>query len=447
MEFKALFVLVLVFLFLYVPVHAIEINPSVESQPFFCRYTITEWTPLCSHGAGTPGKAGAPGTGNNTFLYNSTTNETVTYSNTTSFFNTTIGNNLTTISNYTYFTLVNITYSEMNQTVGPQGPQGIRGIPGPEGPMNQTFNLTPNMTMNMTANMTANFTAGPKGDKGDKGDTGPAGADGAANMTAGPQGPQGIQGPEGPMNMTPNMTAGPQGPQGERGEDGTNGTNGTNGEDGEDGAQGPAGLDANVSTMYPINSIYGSTNASVDPNTAFGVGTWTRFYNVTASTVYTSFIPTMTSNTAPSGNTSKCDTAYSGTYDCYKAFDGNVISTLWASVKAGYPHWLSIQVPINHTIKKYTMWPRNDIPLDTPKNWTLNASTDGSTWTTIDTRSSISWTTGTPQSFILDNDNAYKYYCMTVSATGQNDVVGVGELNFYYLDSEVKAQYYWERTA
>jgi len=216
MEFKALFVLVLIFL-TCLPTNAAVINPSVESQPFFCRYSITEWTPLCVQGgAGQRGPAGMNGTGNNTFYYNSTTNESYVIGNETTFFNVTIGNNLTTISNYTTFTLINITYSEMNQTPGPQGPQGIQGIQGIPGEMNQTFNLTPNMTMNMTMNMTANMTAGPKGDQGDQGPQGIQGIQGiqGVNGTPGEQGIQGEQGPQGipglenmTMNMTPNMTS------------------------------------------------------------------------------------------------------------------------------------------------------------------------------------------------------------------------------------------------
>ena len=221
----------------------------------------------------------------------------------------------------------------------------------------------------------------------------------------------------------------------------------TAGPKGDTGSQGPAGLDANVSTMYPTTSVYITTNSTATPSTLLGFGTWSRVMNISASTVYGNISPFMTSNTAPSGNTTKCDTSYSGTYDCFKAFDGYATTTMWASVKAGYPHWVSIQVPSNHTVKKYTISPRNDIPLDTPKNWTLNASTNGNTWTTIDSQSLISWSAYTPQTFSLSNNNPYTYYCVTVTATGQNDVVAIGEITLYEIVSEIKSHYYWERIA
>lgn len=285
MKVIPLFALLFVLLFLSVPVSAATINPSVESQPWYCRASITKWICTIGGGAGTQGPQGLPGTGNNTYFYNTTSNETTIYNNITFFENTTIGNNLTTISNFTYFTLVNITYSEMNQTPGPQGPQGIQGIQGeigPEGPMNQT----PNMTANMTMNMTANMTAGPQGDKGDKGDqgdtgpAGPAGADGAANMTAGPQGPQGEQGL--------------QGIQGIQGIQGVNGTPGIDGAPGADGTS--AYVYGNASeVLYNIGG-----NATTSPCMTFDnatgkltacsfAGDGTDITNVTASAIALSF--------------------------------------------------------------------------------------------------------------------------------------------------------------
>lgn len=212
-------VLLFVFLFLSVPfANAIEINPSVESQPIYCRLSFTSW--ICDLGIGGGGGIGAqgpqglPGTGNTTIYYNSTNENFTATSNSTTFWYLTVGNNFTSFSNFTTF--INITQSEMNQTpnmtAGPQGPQGMQGIQGIQGvngtPGLQGVNGTP-------GEQGPQGIQGEKGDKGDKGDTGaqgPAGADGAANMTAGPQGPQGEQGPQGiqgetgPMNMTANMT-------------------------------------------------------------------------------------------------------------------------------------------------------------------------------------------------------------------------------------------------
>jgi len=453
------FLLVLLFLSC-VPVQA-EINPSVDTKPFFCRYTLTDWTPLCP----TVGTGGA-GTGstfinseNSTYYYNSTTNETYTISNQTSFFNLTIGNNLTTISNYTTFTLVNITYSEMNQTVGPQGPQGIQGIPGPEGPMNQTSNMTagPPGSMNMTPNMTAGPQGiqgiqGIQGPAGPAGATGPAGADGAANMTAGPQGIQGIQGIQG--------VQGEKGEKGEKGDQGIQGIQGVQGNPGLDnmtanmtagpqgatGATGPAGLDANVSIMYPISSVYITTSAS-NPNTLLGTGTWSLNLQTPATYTNTNISPIMTSNTLPSGNVTSAKSEYSGTYAAWKASDGVTSgSTFWGSADGIIPNWWMLQFPSSKIISNYTIYPRTDSAAYNLNTWKLNASTDGSTWTTLDTRSGVTWTSAA-QSFPFTNSNAYTYYNISITSVNGGSGIGFSEVIFWNQSTTSKGVNYWERTA
>ena len=415
MEFKAFFLIVFIFLSC-MPVHAIEINPSVESQPFFCRYSITAWTPLCpAGGGGGAGGTGTAGTGNITYYYNGTYNNSITYSNTTSFFNTTIGNNLTTFSNYTYFYIVNITQSEMNQTPGEQGPQGIQGIQGPAG-----------------ADGVANMTAGPQGIQGDPG---PAGA---ANMTAGPQGAQGPQGEQGLQGIqglqgdpgpagAANMTAGPQGAQGPQGE------------------QGPAGMDANVSTMYPIGSVYGNTLAT-NPNTLLGFGTWTPVYNISGSTQYSeTFTPMMASDTSPAGNSTLANpTAFSSDYAAWKAFAHDGSSSYFAA-NNGNPAWLQINLSSSHIATNYTLWPRSGPYMASA--WKLNASADGTSWTTLDTQSGITWSGTTPQSFPFTNSNSYSYYRLVATAFYSGNSLSVGELYLYESIASTKSVYYWERTA
>jgi hypothetical protein len=478
MEFKALFVLVLIFLSC-VSVNA-EINPSVESQPFFCRYSITDWTPLCAQGgAGTQGPPGTPGTGNNTFYYNSTTNTTYTYSNTTSFFNTTIGNNLTTFSNYTYWYITNITQSEMNQTPGPQGPQGIQGPQGVNG--TPGINGTPG-AQGIQGIQGVNGTPGAqgiqgekgdKGDKGDQGDPGPTGPPGLANMTAGPQGPQGVNGTPGVdgamgpqgiqgiqgVNGTPGAPGvqgerGGDGIQGEKGEPGTNGLNnmtanmtaGPQGATGSTGSTGPAGLDANVSTIYPVSSVYGSTRTT-NPNTLLGAGTWSSLYNTTITTAYSNtFTETMTANNAPALSLINCSSIFSGSYDCYKAFNHNLADSGWVS-SAATTGWIRYYNTTPRIVTNYTMWPRADGLSNTPTSWKLNASTDGSAWTTIDTQSGIAWASTSPKSFPIPNNNSYTYYNFTISAVGGGGNVGITELYLYDDSASRKTINYWERTA
>ena len=446
MDIKALFIVTLIFLtFIPAPVASAEINPSVENQPFLCKYSVTKW--LCKSTGGT-GTINLPDEINIT--------EFNSY-----FSNTTIAGDFYNNSNvsiwYTNITEATFngdvwyyTYSEMNQTPNmTAGPTGEQGPPGPEGPMNQTANMTAG-PMNMTANMTAGPAGaqGPAGEKGDKGDQGDPGPMGPANMTAGPQGEQGIQGIRGEQGIQGiqgiqgvNGTPGDKGDRGDTGDTGPMGpANMTAGPQGEQGATGPAGLDANVSTMYPVGSVYTTTNATYSPG--FG-GSWIPNLNVSTSWTYNNYTPKMTSNTAPAGNVAKAQSEYSGSYQAYMAFDNVFTGAGW--VASGKPRWISLQTAASHVITKYTIYPRQDVLTCTPTDWFLNASNDGTTWTTLDTRSGQTWSTTSPQSYNVTNSAAYTYFSLNVTASGSDPNTGLTELQLWETTRTVNGTYSWER--
>jgi hypothetical protein len=162
-------------LFFTIPVSAIEINPSVDNQPFLCKYSITKW--ICDYtGGGSTGITINGGTGSGSTNYFNVTESTIsTLSNITNIFNVTGGINAT--SNITNFFTVQV--SEMNQTpnqtAGPQGIQGLQGIQGETGEQ------------------------GLQGVNGTPGEPGAAGEQG-------PQGIQGIQGEQGPAGEIPDVS-------------------------------------------------------------------------------------------------------------------------------------------------------------------------------------------------------------------------------------------------
>ena len=72
-----------------------------------------------------------------------------------------------------------------------------------------------------------------------------------------------------------------------------------------------------------------------------------------------------------------------------------------------------------------------------PMNWTFDASNDGSTWTTLDTRTGeTAWTEFAYRYFEFQNDTAYQYYrfyCTSLNAADK--YLFLGELEFYYVAS------------
>jgi hypothetical protein len=108
---KKLFALILITALIASASAAPVINPSVESESFFCRIIYTKWicelTGQGSSGTGGAGPQGIPGingTGGSgdTNYFNFTGSNLTTISNVTNFFNSTISN-FTVISNITNF--------------------------------------------------------------------------------------------------------------------------------------------------------------------------------------------------------------------------------------------------------------------------------------------------------------------------------------------------------
>lgn len=225
---KRLLVLIILFLlFFSIPVSAIEINPSVENQPFLCRYSITKW--ICDF---------TGGNGNQVTNINNIEQNYTIFNNTVTT-DLWINSTYTTVEHpdvYNNWTLNSINtilnYGTMNQTPGLQGPQGETGPAGPAGEQGPQGTQGPAGEQGET---------GLTGSQGPQGETGPAGP-------SGEQGPQGIQGPAGEQGET-GLTGsqglqgeiGPAGPAGEQGLQGIQGPAGEQGETGLIGSQGPQG--------------------------------------------------------------------------------------------------------------------------------------------------------------------------------------------------------------
>jgi hypothetical protein len=93
-----------------------------------------------------------------------------------------------------------------------------------------------------------------------------------------------------------------------------------------------------------------------------------------------------------------------------KAFD-NSTSTKWLDFAA--TTWIRFLFANSaaYACTEYTLTSANDSPERDPKNWTLKGSNNGSSWTTLDTRSNIDFSARfQKQTFTFTNTTAYKYY-------------------------------------
>ncbi|MEU7467542.1 discoidin domain-containing protein [Streptomyces sp. NPDC044984] len=80
--------------------------------------------------------------------------------------------------------------------------------------------------------------------------------------------------------------------------------------------------------------------------------------------------------------------------------------------------WVQYESPTAETIDRYTLTSANDAPDRDPKDWTLQGSLDGSTWTVIDTRTDQKFSArNQTRGFSVTPGTAYTHYRLVVSET------------------------------
>lgn len=135
-------------------------------------------------------------------------------------------------------------------------------------------------------------------------------------------------------------------------------------------------------------------------------------------------VPTMTSNTSPSGQ-AFCKDHYS-TSDAWKAFDGND-NTPCESGSSGLPWWLGYKFTSAVCIKMFKMYYRPS-PYYMAA-FTLQGSNDNSNWTDLGSYTNSS--ASTLKTYISNNSNKYSYYRVNCTQGSGGAGVGAQTLQFY----------------
>jgi len=115
------------------------------------------------------------------------------------------------------------------------------------------------------------------------------------------------------------------------------------------------------------------------------------------------------------------------------AFDDDLVS-LWKN-NGTMPVWIQYNFGSGNekAIARYRLyWAGADLGF-TPRNWQFQASNDGTSWTTLDSRTGETWTNGVWKEFTLSNTTHYRYY--RVNITQNNGAANNG----VYLD-EIEMQ-------
>lgn len=129
-----------------------------------------------------------------------------------------------------------------------------------------------------------------------------------------------------------------------------------------------------------------------------------------ADTTVNNLIPTMTSNTAPSGVASS-SSIWSGSHQPFNAFNKNNNDLGWASKQGEPAGWIAYEFEESQKINHYTLTARGQYMNNTqesPKDWTFEGW-DGEKWNVLDTQVEITgWTTGLKKEFTFSNEKAIR---------------------------------------
>jgi hypothetical protein len=78
---------------------------------------------------------------------------------------------------------------------------------------------------------------------------------------------------------------------------------------------------------------------------------------------------------------------------------------------------VTCQLTAAATVRQYTLTSADDVPGRDPKNWVVQGSNDGVTWTTVDTRTNIDFADRRQtRAFVIPNTTAYSRYRIQVTA-------------------------------
>lgn len=95
--------------------------------------------------------------------------------------------------------------------------------------------------------------------------------------------------------------------------------------------------------------------------------------------------------------------------------------------------WLTYQTSAPVTIKKYALTSANDADGRDPKNWTVSGSNDGTTWTTLDTRTDQSFESRfQTKEYTFDNATPYTFYKLDITQNHGEDIVQLAD---WYLSN------------
>ncbi len=138
-------------------------------------------------------------------------------------------------------------------------------------------------------------------------------------------------------------------------------------------------------------------------------------------------VPKLSSN-SQDGYEASASSQYDGNHAPFYAFDG-ASNTKWASRGTG-TQWLQIKLPTATISNVVQIISRSDGNFNNqaPRDFEIRGSNDGETWTTLTSQIGVSWSSqGQIRRFDFENENAYLYYRLVITANNGGGDYSLGE--------------------
>jgi glucose/arabinose dehydrogenase/type 1 glutamine amidotransferase len=116
-----------------------------------------------------------------------------------------------------------------------------------------------------------------------------------------------------------------------------------------------------------------------------------------------------------------------------KLTDGNENTKWLARATTG---WVAYQLPAPAAVTKYSLTSANDFDGRDPKNWALQGSQDGTTWTDLDVQTDQDFPERFQRrEFEITNTTAYAHYRLNITANAGEPLIQLADFGLYTADS------------
>jgi hypothetical protein len=183
---------------------------------------------------------------------------------------------------------------------------------------------------------------------------------------------------------------------------------------------------------YPIPNGYRAYETPLNKTLILDSGGYKKYEEGNPETLeqYGNIVPTMTSNTDPSGVVRSSGPITSAPNAAFRAFDKTANRWSVNSTKG----WISYTLSQPRSINKYTITGSSETASNSPRNWTLEGSNDSTngtngTWDVLDTRINQTFGLGQRREYSLSGTiPPYLDYKINITANDGNSYLQINEI-------------------